>query len=115
MIGVERRTGRTITGSEQLVSRLTQVLTTPVGARAHRPAYGSNTRATHNANVSDSVLLELQAAAIDACYNPDNGVQDFTPTRCVAQRRDDGISLYFEGLWQGRPIEIEVPGVVSAS
>lgn len=109
MIGIDRKTGRQISGFDQLVSRITQVMTTPVGGRAKRPKFGSRVRDTLAANMSDSMLVRTQAAAIEAFYNPANGLQDFAPTSCVAVRHASGLHLYFEGRWQGRPVKFGVP------
>ncbi len=115
MIGIDRRTGRQIDGFEQLVSRITQVMTTPLAGRAKRPAFGSRVREYLGANMTDTMLVLTQAAAIEAFYNPVNGLQDFVPSSCVAQRHATGLSLYFQGKWQGRQVSFEVPLDVSTS
>ena len=116
MIGIDRRTGRRIDGFEQLVSRVTQVMTTPLAGRVKRSGFGSNVRKNISANMSDSMLVRVQAASIEAFYNKANGLQDFVPSRCIAKRHATGLSLYFEGKWQGRPVKFEVPlDVVSTS
>ena len=113
MIGIDRNTGRRIDGFDQLVSRVTQVMTTPLVGRAKRPKFGSKVRENHSANMSDSMLVRIQAASIEAFYNPANGLQDFVPSSCIAKRHASGLSLYFEGKWQGRPVKFEVPLDVS--
>ncbi|NRD72689.1 phage baseplate protein [Shewanella sp. VB17] len=113
MIGIDRSTGRSIDGFAQLVSRVTQVMTTPLSGRAKRPTFGSKVRENLAANMSASMLVRIQAASIEAFYNPVNGLQDFVPSSCVAKRHATGLSLYFEGQWQGRSIKFEVPLDVS--
>lgn len=108
MIGIDRKTGRTIDGFSQLVSRITQVMTTPKAGRVKRPTFGSDVRQYMGANMSDSMLIRLQAAAIAAFYEPINGLTDFVPSRCVAKRLTDGLALYFEGKWNGQSIKFEV-------
>jgi phage baseplate assembly protein W len=115
MIGIDRKTGRQIDGFDQLVSRITQVMTTPKVGRAKRPIFGSNVRDYMGANMADSMLIRLQAAAIAAFYEPINGLTDFVPSRCVAKRLTDGLALYFEGKWNGRDVKFEVPLDVSTS
>jgi hypothetical protein len=115
MIGIDRNTGRKITGFEQLVSRIIQVMTTPLVGRAKRPKFGSRVRETLADNMSDSMLVRAQGFAIEAFYNPANGLQDFIPSSCVAKRGATGLSLYFEGMWHGRPVKFEVPLDVSTS
>lgn len=113
MIGIDRVTGRTLRDYEQLVSRVTQVMTTPLGGRIKRPRFGSRVREALNSNLSDSLLVKVQSYAIEAFYNPANGLQDFNPTRCVARRHSTGLHLYFEGHWQARSIQFKVPIDVS--
>jgi phage baseplate assembly protein W len=115
MIGIDRKTGRRITGFDQLASRIVQVMTTPKVGRAKRPTFGSDVRQYMGANMSDSMLIRLQAAAIAAFYEPINGLTDFVPSRCVAKRLTDGLALYFEGKWNGQTIKFEVPLDVSTS
>ncbi|MCG7551571.1 phage baseplate protein [Pseudoalteromonas sp. Of7M-16] len=109
MIGIDRNTGRKIDGFDQLVSRITQVMTTPVGGRVKRPKFGSRVRDTLSANMSDSMLVRTQAAAIEAFYNLANGLHDFSPVSCVAVRHASGLHLYFEGHWEGRLVKFGVP------
>jgi hypothetical protein len=108
MIGIDRRTGRRIENFEQFVSRATQVLTTPPGGRAKRGRFGCSARKYLGANTVDSVLVSIQAASIAAFYVPENGLQDFKPSRCVAMRHNSGIKLYFAGKWLGRSVKFEV-------
>ncbi|MBJ7539896.1 hypothetical protein [Marinomonas transparens] len=115
MIGIDRKTGRKIEGFDQLVSRIAQVMTTPKVGRAKRPSFGCHVRDYMSANMSDSMIIRLQSAAIAAFYEPINGLTDFVPSRCVAQRLSDGLALYFEGKWNGQSIKFEVPLDVSPS
>ncbi|MBJ7536641.1 hypothetical protein [Marinomonas transparens] len=115
MIGIDRKTGRRIEDFDQLVSRITQVMTTPTSGRVKRPTFGSRTREYMGANMTDSMLVRLQAAAISAFYDPINGLTDFEPSRCVAKRLTAGLALYFEGNWNGQDIKFEVPLDVSTS
>lgn len=114
MIGIDRHSGRKIDGMEQLVSRIIQVMTTPLTGRAKRPKFGSRVRETLGVNMSDSMLIQTQSFAIEAFYNPANGLKDFIPSRCIARRHDTGLHLYFEGKWNGRSVQFEVPVNVSA-
>jgi len=113
MIGIDRVTGRKITGFDQLVSRVTQVMTTPLGGRIKRSKFGCNVRKYLAANMSDIMLIRIQSAALEAFYNQANGLGDFSPSSCVAKRHATGLSLYFSGKWQGRQIKFEVPLDVS--
>lgn len=108
MIGIDRTTGRTLTGWQQMVSRVQQVMTTPIGAREKRRGFGCRVPETLGKNVSNQQLMLAQAYAIDAFYNPVNGISDFQPTRCIASRHATGIILTFEGVWNGQRSSFEV-------
>lgn len=110
MIGMDRRTGRTLSAWDQFVSRVTQVMTTPLGAREHRRAFGSRVPETLGKNMGDALLLTAQGHAVDAFYNPANGIGDFTVESCVATRREDGygILLRFKGVWRHQRVQFEV-------
>lgn len=114
MIGIDRQTGKRVTDYDQLVSRVIQVMTTPLGGRIKRSKFGSNVRQYLSANMSDIMLVKLQSAALEAFHNTENGLQDFNVDRCVASRHETGLNLYFSGIWQGRKINFEVPIDVSA-
>lgn len=110
MIGMDRSSGRTLSAWEQFVSRVTQVMTTPLGAREHRRTFGSRVPETLGKTMSDELLLTAQAYAIDAFYNPDNGLTDFSVESCVASRRDAGagVLLKFTGVWRHERVQFEV-------
>ena len=110
MIGIDRATGRTLSAWGQFVSRVTQVMTTPLGAREHRREFGSRVPETLARNMSDELLLTAQAHAIDAFYNPVNGLDDFSVESCVASRREDGdgVLLKFRGVWRQQRVKFEV-------
>ena len=105
MIGIDRKTGKMITGFEQFVSRLTQVMTTRIGSREKRRKFGSRLPDLLSRSTSDHLLALAQTYAMEAFYNAENGIQDFTPTRIVATRRQDGITLQFAGTWNDEWIE----------
>lgn len=108
MIGIDRKTGRRLDGFDQFVSRVAQVMTTPIGARVKRPKFGSNVRRYLSENMSDNVRIKVQSASIEAFYVAENGLTDFVPSRCVCRRGESGFSLYIEGVWNGRTQSFEV-------
>jgi hypothetical protein len=114
MIGIDRKTGKKITGINQLMSRIEQVMTTPFGGRRKQPKFGSDVRQALAENMTDNMLIKTQSSAIAAFYIEENGISDFKPTRCVAKRHSSGLHLYFEGNWQGYFIKLEDPINVSA-
>ena len=108
MIGIDRKTGRTLTSWEQFVSRMTQVMTTPLGSREKRRQFGSRVPELLGKNMSDDLLILAQSYAIEACYTEINGVSDFRPTHCIASRGTSGVVLRFLGQWNGRDVDFEV-------
>lgn len=114
MIGIHRKTGKKLTGINQLMSRIEQVMTTPFGGRRKRPKFGSDVRKSLALNMTDNMLIKTQSAAISAFYIKENGVSDFKPTRCLATRHATGLHLWLEGKWNGKLIKLEGPINVSA-
>lgn len=108
MIGIDRETGATLDDWDQFVSRVTQVLTTPVGAREHRRAFGSRVRETLGKFMGDDLLLRAQAYALEAFYEPANGIGDFKPEQVIASREGNGLRLRFVGAWKNRRMTFEV-------
>lgn len=109
MIGIDRETGRTLEGFAQFVSRVTQAMTTPLGAREHRRAYGSQVPDTLGRTMSDDLLMQVQAAALEAFHNTANGLHDFMPDRVQATRGPQGVVVRFSGHWQYQHVTFEVP------
>uniref|UniRef100_A0A6M3J584 Putative baseplate protein n=1 Tax=viral metagenome TaxID=1070528 RepID=A0A6M3J584_9ZZZZ len=108
MIGMDRRTGRTLSGWEQFVSRAAQVMTTQLGSRERRRLFGSRVPELLGKITNDDLLLLAQAYAIAAFYEPINGLTDYKVTRCVASRHEAGVLLRFAGIWQNTPRNFEV-------
>ncbi len=108
MIGIDRNTGKTLTGFDQFVSRVTQIMTTRVAGREKRRTVGSRVPETLGKSMSNELLMLAQSFAIQAFYKPINGIDDYKPSRCVAQRHGSGMKLYFDGLWLGQRREFEV-------
>ncbi len=107
MIGICRKAGKRLTGINQLMSRIEQVMTTPLAARRKRPLFGSDVRKYLSANMTDNMLILVQSAALAAFYIEENGISDFAPSRCVATRHETGVNLYLEGIYNGQIIKFE--------
>lgn len=108
MLGMQRDTGRSISGFDQFVSRVVQAMTTPLSSREHRRTIGSRLHETLALGTGDDTLMKVQAYALDAFYNKDNGLSDFTPDRVVATRSATGVVLQFSGVWKSRNVTFEV-------
>lgn len=113
MIGIDRQTGTAITGFDNFVSRLTQVMSTQIGSREKRRKFGSRLPSLLSKTTSGHVLSLAQTYAMEAFLNPVNGLADFIPSRVVSSRHSNGITLRFEGQWNGRwvdPFDINLGG-----
>ncbi|MGL6027370.1 MAG: phage baseplate protein [Vibrio sp.] len=109
MIGVDPNTGKTITGLPQLRSRFLNMVTTYKSSRERSREFGSNCRKNMDNNMSDSVLMQIQARAIEGVEDPNNGLLDFTITQCQASRTSSGARLSVVGVWQRDKVAFEVP------
>lgn len=105
MIGIDRKTGRTLTGWEQFLSRVTQVMTTQIGARNKYRSFGCQLPSTLSRNTSNATLALIQTYAMGAFMNEANGLQDFTPERVVAKRTAIGTLVTFYGTWKGQIVD----------
>lgn len=105
MIGMCRKTGRTLTGWEQLISRITQVMTTYISSRNKARGFGSQLPETLSKNTSNATLSLIQTYAMGAFMNEENGLQDFIPDRVVAERAPNGAAVTFYGKWNGQFID----------
>lgn len=66
MIGMNRETGRALSGIDHLRQSITDILTTPLGARIMRREYGSRLFELTDAPMNQSTLIEIYSATIDA-------------------------------------------------
>lgn len=111
-IGMCRKTGRTLKGWDQFLSRLTQVLTTYVTARNKVRGFGCLVPTLLSKNASNATLSLLQHYVMAAFSNPENGIDDFTPSRVVAERTSNGATITIYGTWNDQavsPFTVELP------
>ncbi|MDG2639239.1 hypothetical protein P7M58_06905 [Vibrio parahaemolyticus] len=108
MIGMNPNTGETITGLAQLRSRFTNMVSTYKGSREHNRDFGSDCRKNLDNNMSDSVLVQIQSRAIEGVSDPNNGLADFSITRCQAYRSTTGVVLNVIGVWNKDVVSFEV-------
>ena len=109
MIGMDRLTGRAISGTEQLASRLLQVFTTQLSSRARRRQFGSGAPDALAQLTNQPTVLALKAEMFDAMLAPANGVLDFTASRIQFEVVNDGLHAHIDGSWQGADITVRVP------
>lgn len=109
MIGIDRRTGRTISGVDQLASRLLQVFSTQLASRYRRRQFGSNCPKLLAELTNQGMLLQLKGAMFDAMLNPSNGVLDFNATQIQFQVDGGEVHAHINGKWKGSDITVRVP------
>ncbi len=61
MIGMDRRTGKQLSGQAHLRQSIEDILTTPLGSRRMRPEYGSNLRRYIDLPVNEGWKSAVQA------------------------------------------------------
>ena len=66
MIGMDRTTGRRLTGEAHLRQSITDILTTPIGSRIMRRAYGSHLPALIDAPITSETVVDVYQAAAEA-------------------------------------------------
>ncbi|MGE9755584.1 hypothetical protein ACQP3R_22570 [Bacillus inaquosorum] len=108
MIGMDRRTGRTISGLAQLASRMQQVLTTVQGSRVRRRGFGGDVPAALAQLVNPGMMLTTKAAMFDALAN-NASVADFTATKIQFQATEAGLIVFVSGSWNGSDVTVPVP------
>ena len=98
--GMDRATGREMSGLPYLRQRLADVVNTPIGTIVGRRAFGSRFFELVDRNVDDGFYMEAYTRLAEAINNPANGLDDF-------RLRD--MRLYQPGEHH---IEIAVTGVL---
>lgn len=66
MKGINASTGKALEGIQHLRQSITDILTTPIGTRVMRRAYGSNLPRLVDAPMNHTTLLDLYAATVEA-------------------------------------------------
>lgn len=107
MIGIDRA-GRTITGETQLISRIQQVITTPIGGRLKRRDFGSRVPELMGKLQTPQNAMLAQMYILEALKNSANDVQDFTAQRCQVMSGEQGFIAVLAGEWEEEQLTIEV-------
>ncbi len=108
MIGMDRHTGAALSGVEHLRQSIADILTTPVGSRRMRPAYGSQLRRFVDLPVNAGWKSSVQAEAAHALklWEPRFKLQAVRVTAVL----DGVISFELKGEYLGDAITLEVSG-----
>ena len=90
MIGMNRKTGKTLSGIDHLRQRVGDVLTTPLGTRVMRREYGSRIFELIDNPLNDRFKIEMTMAVYEAFNNPLNGLFDIVLMRVNVTADDSG-------------------------
>lgn len=95
MKGMSRLTGGSLTGIDHLRQSIIDILTTPIGSRVMRRAYGSRLYELVDAPINRALLVEIYTAVGEALGNWE---PRFELTRVVVESIEPGnITIALEG------------------
>ncbi|CAG9297581.1 GPW/gp25 family protein [Celerinatantimonas diazotrophica] len=107
MQGMNRYTGKTLSGIDHLKQSIMDILTTPVGSRVMRRTYGSNLYAHVDAPMNMATRLDIFTDTVDALSNwePRIAVEKIEVTS--ASRGQFVLSITGKYRPNGEPITME--------
>lgn len=106
MLGIDPKTGRTVTGLAALSCRFARILTTPLTSRVKRRQVGNRAVARLGENQSPTEAMIVQNLTLEALANEANGLTAFHATRCQVTRGHNGFRVTVEGEWHGQPLTL---------
>lgn len=101
MIGIDPKTGRTVTGYDALQCRFARILTTQVTSRVKRRNVGNRAVERLGKNQSPTEAMVVQNLTLEALANEANGLTDFQASRCTVTNGSKGFLVAVTGSWQG--------------
>ena len=106
MIGMDRHTGAALSGVEHLRQSIGDILTTPVGRRRMRPAYGCQLRRFVDMPINAGWKSAVQAEVAHALnlWEPRFKLQSVR----VSAVLDGVITFELKGLYRGEGVAMEV-------
>lgn len=106
MIGMDRRTGKPLSGLAHLRQSIEDILTTPLGSRRMRPEYGSSVRRYVDLPVNDGWKSAVQAEVARALgrWEPRLKLERVKVVSVVGGK----ITLQLSGVYQGDSAVLEV-------
>ena len=98
-VGLDARTGGTISGAAHLVQSLRDVLTTPIGGRVMRRAYGSRNPGLIDRPESAATVADVVASSADAviAWEPRGQLKKVAVTSADAGGLEIGLALQVDG------------------
>lgn len=112
MNGIDRRTGKRVSGTARLRQSIEDILTTPVGSRVMRRDYGSRLHELVDAPLTSETLLRLFAATAEALakWEPELRLTRVS----VASGTAGTVALDVVGYYLPSGDEIRLEGIVIA-
>lgn len=106
MIGLDRRTGQSLSGVAHLKQSIEDILTTPVGSRRMRPEYGSNLRRYVDLPVNEGWKSAVQAEVARALgrWEPRLKLERVRVVAVVGGQ----VTLALSGIYRGDSVVLEV-------
>lgn len=108
MAGMSRDTGKALGGFDHLKQSIGDILSTPLGTRAHRRDYGSRLMGLVDRPINQSLVADMVAAAAEALdrWEPRLRVERLTIDRVTA---DGQIELSLSGYYlvNGQTVSFE--------
>jgi uncharacterized protein len=102
MKGIDRKTGRTITGWQLFVSHAGDVLTTQLGSREKRRDFGSRCPELRGKNNGPINQMRMRAYVALAFADPENGLRDrFQLTNVDVSATSVGFLVKITGKYDG--------------
>jgi len=110
--GMDRRSGRLISGIPYLWQRLSDVISTPRGSVVGRRDFGSELFEMIDRNVDSGFYMEAYVRLAEAINSPANGLEDFRLTTMrVEQVSEHHVDIYLAGVLldgdTSSPVELE--------
>ena len=110
MTGMDRNTGKHISGEAHLRQSISDILTTPTLTRIMRRSYGSRLFDLVDNPINQSLLVDLYAAVAESL---DTWESRFTLERSELEKIEEGhITLTLEGKLKGSEEQIRLEGII---
>ena len=111
MNGMDRITGKKLDGKAHLRQSITDILTTPKGARVMLRDYGSNLFRLVDAPCNPSTLIQIYAATAQALRKWEPRFK-LNQVKCDEIRNDGKITLTLKGFYLPEGKEITIEGLL---
>ncbi len=108
MIGIDKTTGKALSGLNHLKQSIIDILTTPIGSRVMRREYGSRLPRLVDAPLNSSTLVDLYSATAEALLRWEPRFKLMSVSAATAQSTGKiELNLTGEYLPDGKTITLE--------